>query len=165
MPRLGSFLICEKIIIDKQEKPSLISVFQSLSAIVPEGQTIPKDTIGFNPWSIFCEWFFADEDTQKKIEQVVEVLQPDGSPTPIKGRVTFTQFAKDGQGTRAYVNLFGMPVSQPGFMTVNVWIEIDSKRVTDVFPYRIKIEHTTQPPMPNDGGLVIPALIPQTKPS
>ena len=166
MPRLGSFLICEKIIIDQQQKPSVISVFQSLSAIVPEGQTIPKDTLGFNPWAIFCEWFFTDEDINKKVEQVVEVLQPDGSPAPINGRVTFTQFAKDGQGTRSYVNLFGMPISQPGFITVNVWIELDSKKATDVFPYRIKIEHTSQVPMPNDGGQIVPAGVPlQTKPS
>src|ERR1700730_17266933 len=105
MPRLGSFLIGEKIIIDQQQKPSIISVFQSLSAIVPEGQTIPKETVSFTPWSIFCEWFFADDETKNKVEQVVEVLQPDGSPSRITGRLQFQQFAKDGQGTRSYINL------------------------------------------------------------
>ena len=167
MPRLGSFLICEKIIIDQQQKPTVISAFQSLSALVPQGQSIPKDTMGFNPWAIFCEWFFDDDEIKnKKVEQVVEVLQTDGSPSPINGRVTFQQFAKDGQGTRSYVNLFGMPISQAGFLTISVWIEFDSKRVTDVFPYRIRIEHSTEPPKPNDGSQFMPAGVPQqTKPS
>jgi hypothetical protein len=162
MPRLGSYLICEKIIIDQQQKPSIISVFQSLSALIPEGQTIAKDTVGFNPWAIFCEWFFDDKETANgKVEQVVEVLHPDGTPSPIKGRLQFQQFAKDGQGTRSYINLMGLPISQPGFLSINVWMEIDSKRVTDIFPYLIKIEHTTTPPTPNDGGQMFPAAIPQ----
>src|SRR5271154_102268 len=166
MPRLGSFLICEKILVDQQQKPTLISVFQSLSALIPEGQTIPKDTVGFNAWAVFCEWFFTEEEIKNvKVEQVVEVLQPDGIPSPIKGRLAFQQFAKDGQGTRSYSNLFGMPISQTGFLTVNVWIEFDSKKVTDVFPYLIKIEHTAPPPMPNDGSQAVPTGVPQTKPS
>ena len=168
MPRLGSFLVCEKIIIDQQQKPSVISVFQALSALVPEGETIPKDTVSFTPWSILCEWFFVDDETKNKVEQVVEVLHPDGSPSPIKARVQFEHFSKDEQGTRSYVNLFGVPIAQPGFLTVNVWIEVDSQRVTNVFPYRIKIEHTKQPPVPNDGGTLTPVFAPgpsPTKPS
>jgi len=164
MPRLGSFLICERIIVDQQQKPSLISVFQSLSAFSPEGQAIPKDTVGFNPWSIFCEWFFEeDEIKNKKIEQVVEVLHPDGSPSPIKGRLAFQQFGKDGQGTRAFINLIGMPIAQTGFLTINVWIEFDSRRVTEVFPYRVKVEHATTQPTP-DGGQVFATGVPH-KPS
>jgi hypothetical protein len=106
MPQLSSFLICEKIIVDQQQKPSVISVFQSLSVLVPEGQEIPSNTLSFVPWAIFSEWFFDDDDVKKKIDQVVEVLLPDGSPSAIGGRLTFQQFAPVGQGTRAYVYLF-----------------------------------------------------------
>jgi hypothetical protein len=164
MPRLGSFLICEKLIIDQQQKPTLISVFQTLSALIPEAQTIPKDTISFTAWSIFCEWFFTNDERKEKVEQVVQVLHPDGSPAPIGGRLMFQQIGTDGMGTRSYVNLLGMPIAQPGFVTVNVWLEVDSEKLTDVFSYRIKIEHTKQPPMPNDGGTITPAFT-QAKPS
>jgi|ERR1700678_1146489 len=165
MPRLGSFLVCEKLVIDQQNKPTIISVFQSIAALVPEGQQMPNDTIGANPWAIFCEWFFSsDDDFSKKFEEVIEVLMPDGSPSPIRGRLAFNEIVKSGQGTRAYVNMFGMPISQTGFLRVNVWLEADSVRVTDVSSYLIKIEHSKQPPMPNDGGTLVPTLT-QTKPS
>jgi hypothetical protein len=163
MPRLGSFLICEKIIVDQQQKPTLISIFQSIAALVPEEQQLPKDIIGGAQWAIFCEWFFAEEELNKNFEQVVEVLLPDGSPSPIRGRLSFRDLAKDGQGTRTYVNMFGMPISQVGFLSINVWIESNTERVTDIFTYRIKIEHTKQPPTPHDGGTLIPTLS-QTKP-
>jgi len=163
MPRLGSFLVCEKIIIDQQQKPTLISLFQTIAALVPEGQEVPKEMIGGTQWSIFCEWFFTEDERTKNFEQVVVVMLPDGSPSPIRGRLTFKEISKDGQGTRSYVNLFGMPMAQIGFVTVNVWLESNSERVTDIFAYPIKIEHSKQPPTPNDGGVFVPTLS-QTKP-
>jgi hypothetical protein len=163
MPRLGSFLVCEKVVIDQQQKPTLISLFQALAAFVPEGQSMPKDAIGGTAWSVFCEWFFSDEEATRSYDQVIEVMLPDGSPSPIKGRLTFKEIAKDQQGTRAYINMFGMPIAQVGILDVNVWIELNNEKVTDTFTYRIKIEHTKQPPTPTDIS-VAPALS-QTKPS
>jgi hypothetical protein len=157
MPRLGSLLVCEKIIIDQQHKPSLISTFQSISAVVPEGQHVPEGTVTFVPWAIYAEWFFVGSETKGKVEQVVELLQPDGAVSSIGGRLQLQEFAPEGQGTRAYVNLFGMPIAQPGYVTVNVWIEEDSKKITDVFPYRIKIEHTAKPAEGNVGSMSFPA--------
>ncbi|MGA3105883.1 MAG: hypothetical protein ABSD53_15485 [Terriglobales bacterium] len=159
MPRLGSLLVCEKIIIDQQQKPSLISVFQSISAFVPEGQPIAENTLSFISWSIFAEWFFSEDETKKTIEQVVEVLHPDGSPTAITGRLTFSQFALHGQGTRAYVNLFGIPIAKPGMITINVWLESDSVKITEIFPYHIRIEHTSEQPSLALGGSVAPVFV------
>jgi hypothetical protein len=161
MPRLGSLLVCEKIILDQQQKPSLISIFQGITALVPQGQQMPKDALGGTPWCIFCEWFFAEDELTKMFEQVIEVLMPDGSPSLIKGRLTFQQLAKD-QGTRSYVSMYGMPIANPGFLTVNVWLESESVKVTDVFSYPVKIDHTTEP-RPNETAMIIPTLS-QTKP-
>ncbi len=164
MPRLGSLLVCEKIIIDQQQKPTLVSLFQTITALLPEGQGMPKDTLGGTAWAVFSEWFFAEEELSKNFEQVIEVMLPDGSPSPIRGRLPFKELARDGQGTRSYVNMFGMPIAQSGVLAVNVWIESNAERVTDIFSYHIKIEHSKQPPIPNDGGSFIPALT-QTKPA
>ena len=147
MPHLDSFLVCEKIIIDQLQKPTLISVFQSISALVPDGQEIPTDTIAGTAWSVFCEWVFSEDELATSFDQVIEVMFPDGSPTPIKGRVTLKELTKDGQGTRCYVNMFGMPIAYPGFLSINVWVEAESRRVTDVFTYKLKVEHTSQPPI------------------
>ena len=164
MPRLGSFLVCEKIIIDQQQKPTLISLFQTIAALLPEGQQMPKDTIGGTAWSVFCEWFFAEEELGTNFEQVLEVVLPDSSPSPIRGRLPLKELTKHGQGTRTYLNMFGMPIAQVGFLSVNVWIESKNERVTDIFTYQIKIEHTKQPPVPTDPGVTAPMLS-QTKPS
>lgn len=160
MPRLGSLLVCEKIIIDQQHKPSLISTFQSISAVVPEGERVPDGTVTFVPWAVFTEWFFVASETKGKVEQVVEILQPDGALSSIGGRLQFQEFAPEGQGTRVFVNLFGMPIAQPGYVTVNVWVEEDLKKVSDVFPYRIKIEHTAKPAEGKVGSMSFPIAAP-----
>lgn len=162
MPHLGSFLICEKIIQDQVGKPSLINLFQKMSATVADGQDMPKGAIAATAWSAFTEWFFAENELSKTFDQVLEVALPDKSPSPIRARLTLKELGKDGQGTRAWVNAVGIPISQPGFLSFNVWLECDSKRVTDVFAYLILIEHTTQPPEPNDGGMFIHAFAPKT---
>lgn len=154
MPRLGSLLACERIIIDQQNKPTLISLFQSLSALVAEGQKAPADMIAGIPWSVFTEWFFTEEDLSRSFDQVLEVLLPDGKPSPISGRVTIKEKIKDDQGSRVYVNMFGMPMGQTGFIKVNVWLESEGKPVTEKFYYLIKAEHTTTPP----GGQAVVAL-------
>jgi len=154
-------LICEKVIVDNIGRPTLVSLFQRISALLPEGQEIPKAAIAMTSWVVFCEWLIADEEQEKTFVQVLEVMHPDGTPSPIRHSMPLKELVKHGQGTRAYVNITGMPVSQKGFLTVNVWLESDSQRVTDVCSSVVEIEHTSQPPTPNDGGSIIHALVPQ----
>lgn len=160
MPRLGSLLVCEKIIVDQAQKPTLIALFQKMSAIVPEGQVVPKNTVAGASWSVFSEWFLTDSELTNQYEQVLEVVLPDGSTSPIKGRLALKEVAKDGMGTRTFINLFGMPIEMPGFVTVNVWLEVGSERVTDVFGYKIQVDHIRQAINPNDGGTHVIALAP-----
>jgi len=163
MPRLGSFLICEKIIQDQLAKPTLVSIFQKLSAVVPDGQEMPKELIVTSPWAIFTEWFFTEEELTRKWALGLEVVMPDGSPAPIRGRVEMKELAPNGQGTRVYLMMNGMPISQAGFLSANVWLERDSERATDVFSYKILIEHTQTPPA-GDVGTVVMGTVPAPKP-
>jgi hypothetical protein len=163
MPRLGSFLVCEKIIQDQLGKPTLIALFQKVGAVVPEGQEMPREAIAGIGWSFFTEWFFAENEMGKNYQQAIEVLLPDGSPTPIKGRLPVTLPPSKDIGARCFVNTVGVPISQTGFLSVNVWIESESKRITDIFSYLIQVEHTKQPPTPNGGGSYIPTLVPARK--
>ena len=158
MPRLGSLLVCEKIISDQAGKPTLISLFQKMSALVPKGQQVPKDMIAGAQWSVFSEWFFTTGERTNQYEQVLEVVLPDGSQSPIRGRLLLKDLGIDDMGSRVFVNMFGVPVAQEGAVTVRVWLEVNSERVTDVFPYKIIIEHTDQPPTLNDGGSQVPTL-------
>jgi hypothetical protein len=164
MPRLGSFLICERIIQDQLAKPTLVSVFQKVSAVIPDGQEMPKDIIIASPWAIFTEWFFTIEEMTQKWALGVELLMPDGSPSLMRGRVEIKEFAPNLQGTRVQIVTTGLPLAQAGFLSINVWMERDSERATDVFSYRILIEHTKTAP-PGDTGSVVMAMIPTPKPA
>jgi hypothetical protein len=152
MPRLGSLLVCEKIIQDQGGKPSLISVFQKVNSVVPEGQTVPKDALAAMQWSVFSEWFFTQEELTKQWEQVIEVMLPDGSPSPIKGRLALTSRAPLGQGARSFINMMGIPIFQAGPLTVNTWLEHNYERMTDTYSYVIVIEHVSHAPDPNVAG-------------
>lgn len=153
MPRLGSLLVCEKIIQDHLGKPTLVSLFQKLGAVVPEGQEMPKQAMAGISWSVFTEWFFTDEELNRTpYYQVLEVVLPDGSPSPIRGRVELKQLAKDGLASRCFISMVGMPISKVGFLSIRVWIERGSERITDVGSYPIQIEHTKQLPTPDDGA-------------
>jgi|SRR5579872_1105004 len=163
MPHLSSLIVCEKIILDQLGKPTLIALFQKLSATVPDGQEMPKEAVAATGWAIFSEWFFTEDELSKTVDQVSEVLLPDGSPSPIKGRVTLKELSPLGQGTRVFVNIVGIPVSQTGVLTINVWLECNSERISDVFSYPIQIEHTNKPPEPNDGGSFVHAFAPGPK--
>jgi len=163
MPRLGSFLICERIIQDQLAKPTLVSVFQKVSVVIPDGQEMPKEIIVASPWAIFTEWFFTEEEMTRKWALGLELVMPDGSPSKMRGRAEIKEFAPNSQGTRVHIETNGLPVSQSGFLSVNVWTERDSERATDVFSYKILIEHTKTPPAGNLGTLVM-GLFPTPKP-
>ena len=117
------------------------------------------------PWSVFSEWFFTDDELGRTFVQLLEVLLPDGTQSPVRLSLPLKEMTRNGQGTRAFVNVVGMPVAQPGFLTVNVWLEENSERVTEVSSYRIQIEHTSQQPAPNDGGTVVHAVMPGQRPN
>ncbi len=166
MPRLGSLLVCEKILTDAIGKPTLISIFQKMSAVVPEGQEMPNSTLAGAPWSVFSEWFFTADEATRSFEQVFEVIMPDGTPSPIKGRVTLKEISKEKQlGNRCFINVFGFPISQVGFVTMNVWLESNSERVTDVFSAYVEVEHNKEAPPGADGSPLIPGFaVTQTPP-
>lgn len=160
MSRLGSFLLSEKFIIDQSGKPSLIGIFQKITSHVPDGQEVPKEAMAALPWVIFTEWFFSEEERQQQWTQAIEVLLPDGSATPIRGKLKITSLDSSGLGSRCYVSLLGMPIAKQGLASVNVWLENDSEQiVSEVHTYRLTIEHTNTL-LPTGGQAPVMTLIP-----
>jgi hypothetical protein len=160
MPRLGSLFICERIIEDKQSKPTCVSIFQTVRVAGPTDMGVPKETIAAMQWAVFCEWFLSAEDRAKKFDQVLEVLLPDGSASPIRGRLPLSEVGEPDLGVRAYIYMFGIPVSQVGLLSVTVWLESNGERVTDIYSYPVKIEHIIGPPAANGGGSVLMTMTP-----
>jgi hypothetical protein len=160
MPRLGSLFICERIIEDKLSKPTCVSIFQKIRIAGSKDAGVPKETLAAMQWAVFCEWFLSQDERLKKFEQVLEVLLPDGSPSPIRGRLALSELGEPDLGVRTYVYMFGIPVSQAGLISVTVWLESDGERITEIYSYPIKVEHISGPAPAHDGGSVLMTMTP-----
>jgi hypothetical protein len=143
MPRLITLLPCERVIVSREGIPSLISLFEDLNIAPSEGESIvevPKETITFQHWAVFCEWEIGDDELDlKKADQILEMQYPDGSIAPIKGRLPFDL---PRAGTfRNHQDIYGFPVGQEGAYTIRVWLEKDGKPVSEVGTRKMRVIH------------------------
>jgi len=162
MPRLGSLLICEKVVIDQGQKPTLISLFQKVSAFFPPDQEVPKEIMALTSWTVFTEWFFSEDERTKSFAQSIQVMNPDGTPSPIKTSVVLKEIASSGQGSRVYINITGFPIAQVGMLQINVWLESDGQSMTEIYSYPLQVEHTKEPPANQaDGSGAVQLIAPQ----
>ena len=109
MPKLLTFAPCEKVLIDQNNNPSMISIFQELHvevtpADLPEGSAIPIR------WDVFTLWLREVSDAGKRFEQVCELLTPDGKKAA-GGSISF-EMTKDTQ--RNVMTLMGFPLIPSG---------------------------------------------------
>src|SRR5579864_449081 len=129
MPKLLAFLICEKVIIEKQhDTPSLISIAQTVVFQVAPGAPaeIPKDAVAPYNWSAFSVWLSEDTDIGKKFVQQIEIILPDGSIGPVKTDLPFVQ--GDRMSFNA-INGMGFPVGLPGIVKFKMWLESESGEI------------------------------------
>lgn len=148
MPRLITLLPCERVIVDRDGMPSLIALFENLHITPSEGQglaAVPKETVTFKSWAIFCEWEVTSEEITKfnTVDQIFEMEFPDGTTAPVKGKIPFV-FQNAGT-YRNHQNVFGFPVGQEGTYIIRVWLEKDGARVSDVGTRRMQVIHTLPP--------------------
>jgi hypothetical protein len=79
MPKLLVFAPCEKVIIDQQNNPTLISILQQWS--VPPSQEPPPENVigvGLYRWVIFALWAQLEGDMNREFVQVCELKNPAG---------------------------------------------------------------------------------------
>lgn len=109
MPKLLMFAPCEKVLIDQNNNPSMISIFQELHveltpADLPEGAAIPIR------WDVFTLWLREVSDKGKRFEQICELLTPDGKKAA-GGSINF-EMATDTH--RNVMTLMGFPLIPSG---------------------------------------------------
>jgi hypothetical protein len=147
MARLITLLPCEKVIVDRQGMPSLISLFENLNVTPSEGEGIaevPKQTITFTHWAVFAEWEITEEEVAlREAQQVLELLYPDGSAVPIRGTIPFI-FQSAGIA-RNHQDIYGFPVGQEGPYTIRVWLEKDGKPISEVGTRKMRVIHRIPP--------------------
>jgi len=140
MPKLNIFALCEKVIMDEQKNPSLISLMENLDVDPREGK-IPKNAVIAKEWAIFTQWQLSDDEQEKPFHQVIHAFWPDGTEFNKTIHSLPTQQAEVKQINMAVV---GLPIGQEGKITVKLWLELESKPVTETFFKTLKITHPPQ---------------------
>lgn len=139
MPQLLVFVPCEKVIIDENQNPTLVVLMQGLGAAPLPGQPaeIPRNAVGPKEWCIFSVWRPSDQDYGKLFNQRIQLLWPDGSEFQ-NAHFAF-QFEK-GKSHQIRMNMFGFPIGQVGDVTLNMWLERDSKKIGEMHSRTITVK-------------------------
>lgn len=141
MPKLLIFAPCEKIIIDDQGNATLIVIMQNVSVSVSEGSELPRDAVTPKEWAVFTLWQPMPEDAGQKFVQVLQALMPDRSEFK-RGELSFEMQENKTQQNR--INIVGFPIGQPGQITVNMWLEVDSEQVGETYSFPLTVTHIHQ---------------------
>jgi len=147
MPKLISLLVCEKIIVSKDEAPTLVNVVQNIKATLvgPQVAEVPRDAVAPLAWAIFSIWEADESDIGKEFHQKNQIIMPDGTPNPaVQGDLPFT--FKKGLNFN-YINIYGFPVGLEGVLRIRVSLESSGKTISEHF-YPVVVERTL-PPSPN----------------
>jgi hypothetical protein len=135
------FAPCEKVIIDQQNNPSLIAVFQELTVALPSLEGIPENAGSPMRWFIFTLWGQDADDAGKRYEQACDLLLPDGR----KAVPSRTAFSMEQRWHRNIIEIHGFPVArEPGDCLLRLSLREDTEgaewREVATFPLIIKHE-------------------------
>jgi hypothetical protein len=121
MAKLTILAACEKVIVDRQGLPSLISIFQRIN-VPMQKEPFPENALVPFPWVIFALWQHTDDELNKDFIQHTEVITPDGKMFA-KMQTKFKITEADDRQSKNHIVVNGIPVWAEGFITVNVWLE------------------------------------------
>jgi len=148
MPKLISLLVCEKIIVSKDETPTLVNVVQTVKTtlVTPQLSEVPSDAVAPLGWAIFTIWEPDESDIDKEFHQKSQIIMPDGAPSSaVQADLPF--ILKKGLNFN-YVNIFGFPVGQEGVLRIRISLESNGKTISEHF-YPVRVERTLPSPSPN----------------
>ncbi len=138
MPELLTFLPCEKVIVDERGNVSLIVLLHEINAEIPAQTEIPKNAVTPKEWAIFSMWKPLPQDNGRSFEQAVQMLWPDGSEFKT-ARLGFRLEANKIHHNR--MSIVGFPIGQSGSVTLNMWLEQNSKRVGELHSFILNVAH------------------------
>jgi hypothetical protein len=122
MPKLVLFAACEKVIVDQQNLPSLISLLQELKVQVPEtGATPPANTNAAIKWDVLALWERTADDAGKHYEQRIVLFNPAGEPTGVTG-VSSIEVGAAATMHRNIATIAGFPIGAAGRYTLRLWL-------------------------------------------
>lgn len=111
---------------------------QGVTAVIKEGTKIPKNAVGPKEWAIFALWKQVAADRGDSFVQIVQILWPD--KTEFKKQEAPFRF-EPGRSHQNRIEINGFPLGQEGDVTVNMWLETDSKRVGEIYTWTVRVKH------------------------
>jgi hypothetical protein len=127
MPKLYVFAICEKVITDASGVPSLIGLFNKITAATAPGAEIPASAVAPKEYAIFTSWDVEPSDIGKEYTELYEMFYPDGSQFGERNRLKVAM--GHGKRSNCSANAYALPIGQAGLYTVRTWLEDDQGRV------------------------------------
>lgn len=131
------FVVCEKVIIDKNEVPSLIGVFNKITTLVQA--EIPNNAVAPKEWCIFTSWIIDPSDEGRKYAQRYRVLYPNREQFGDIGKIDLPTIP-GRRHSQTIAGSQGLPIGQNGPYTVECWIEENGIKVGDTFSLQFEIE-------------------------
>ena len=129
MPKLHLCTVCEKLLLDKEEIPSLINLFSKIVVTPPPNAgDIPKEAVVPKEWYVLAIYILEPGDFGREFFLCMQIFYPDGTPFGSLGRVQLkTPEGKERSQASFYVPVF--PIGQRGMYRINLWLEENERRV------------------------------------
>ena len=149
MPHLSIFTVCDRIIIDQAGIATLIGLFGTVTINRPEPVVtieMPPNAVAPKEWAIFTRWDWDRGDEGKKFFQHLSVMWPGGT-------VFFEQTMEivrvpDKRVSQLATPLLGLPIGEPGMISVNIQLKSDGATVFEAKPVLIEVLHIPAPTPP-----------------
>src|SRR6266481_6594003 len=142
MLRPYTCVVCEKVLIAKDDVPSLISLFSKLIVTVPAGTKVPSNAVAPREWTVFSIWQTEPGDENREYMLCTQFLYPDK-----------TQFAdisrskikiEPNKRAQMLVQVPGFPIGQFGHYTIRTWIEESKHMVVGPIEFTVELEIVRQ---------------------
>ncbi len=141
MPRLVIFAVCDRILIEDKGTVSLIKIADEFTVTIKGDTKIGRDAVGPTEWAIFTKWEKTSGDDDKEFVEIIQALWPDKSEFK---RIEFPfRFQPDKKRQQNRFEIVGFPVGQEGPVTLNMWLEVDSKRIGEIHTWTVNVKHET----------------------
>ncbi len=135
MPKLLALIVCERVIIDRQDMPSLINVFQRMN-IQLSGAPLPEKAVSPTRWSVFSMWQHEEAEIGKAFTQVLQVAMPDGEIF-FTSEQEFKISKPDDFQSKISSEFTGLPIWQEGFIEVRLSLK-ESQAPPSVYRFLVK---------------------------
>jgi len=131
------FIVCEKVLVDKNDVASLIGLFNKFTITV-SGE-VPSNAVAPKEWSIFTSWHVEPSDLEKNYVQVFRISYPNGEQFGELGRIVL-QVSPGKSHAQTVANSQGLPIGQNGPYTVESWLQENDKKIGESISMEFEVE-------------------------